>query len=579
MSGHLASGWRVLSVGLVLALLSPALACSIDLPDPRPPAPFTLCSTSTSCLPDRVCEAGFCVVASDKVEKVSIQVSPFSDADLPQEQFPAVQLAQNSPLPDLVLREPTQISGLVEVGGDNMGALRARLRFSRRQPSIAGRDLTFSVTADASNGYFLRVPPGYYDVSVAAQDRALPPLAIFGLPIASDTQLPIVFDPTERYATITGQAVFVDAAFEAPDVVQEPVMGARVRAIDRDLNTVSTIGVSDESGSFTILVRRDVVRYDLVLSPPQVSEDQTLPTTVFTGLELVGDDVNIGVRSFGRLFTNGRGVQGQIRASNGARIVDGEQNIDGAELIFRAVLGDTSTPNISTQFVTSVTADEQGRYDVSLQPGTYTVLVTPPVSSEFAITEFAGIKVTPPATVLDLGAFRLRMNDKTTIQGRILDPEGNRLRESSLVFIELLGVSGVRALIPEAARSGQRSLTLVTNPDGTFELPLDPGEYRIQAIPPDEAGVARSLPRTFRVRGVPLDLELCTTAPNVAYGRVFDNGGRALVEAKVELFRTEPETERGVWLLGAGRTNQEGFYRVLIPELCDEGESCESSCP
>lgn len=553
---------------LVLIALLGAAGCKLDLPEPRPPEPYTACVDDEECANGRACEAGYCVVRTRLVESLSIQVSPLADSELVAEQFVGVRIEQGSPLPDLVLKRPALLTGRVEVLNERPTPVRARMRLTRIQPTIEGHGLSFSATASATDGYFLRVPAGYYDITVLPDDRALPPLTIGALPIVGDTEPPFFFDPSDAYSTVRGQIVFIDATSGRQVVVPD----AQVRAVDRNQRAASNIAVSDADGFFALTVRQDVSDYDLIIAP----SDQTpfLPRSVVAGLRIVGDDVDVGVQSLGTLLRRGRSIQGQLLSPNGRPVTS--TSLQGTQLIFQANLSDPETPSITTTFFASAIADAEGNFALPLQPGVYTVLVTPPVDSSFAAAEYTGLEVTAPGTVVDPDTWRLRLRRKSLLAGQVLTPAGRPLSGRTLVSVELLDLSQNRD-IEVGLRTAQRATSVVTGDDGSFELEVDPGEYRVQATPQDETGVARTPPRTIRISATEdAFVELCTSRANVAYGQLLQPDGTPLPDAKVEAFRDSPT--RGVWILGSGRTDSEGLYRFLIPEICDGDPACEHDC-
>lgn len=561
------TSWRpVLAVALVA--LAGVTGCKLELPTPRPPEPYTACIDNDQCATGRACEAGYCVVRSRRVEPIALQVTPLADSELVSEQFVGVQLEQGSPLPDLVLKRPTLLTGQVEVFNATPTPIRARLRLNRVQPTIPGHNLSFSSTATATDGYFLRVPAGYYDITVLPDDRGLPPLSISGLPVVGDTEPPIRFEPAEAYSTVEGQVIFVDAANER----QVPVADAQVRAFDSNQRAASTIGITDAEGRFSLTVRPEVSDYDLIVAPSESTP--FLPRLVVSGLRIVGDNVNVGVQSLGRLLRRGRWIQGQVVGGDGRAVTS--ISLQGTQLIFQANLSDPDNPSIQSTFFTSALTDATGNFALALQPGAYTVRVTPPVASSFAAAEYAKLEVLAPGTVIDPETWRLRLKRKSVLAGQVLTPAGKALAGRTLVSVELLALSDNR-IITVGTRTAQGATSVVTDDGGSFELDVDPGEYRVQAIPQDETGVARTPPRRVRVTsGEDAFVELCTSRPNVAYGRVLQPDARPLTDAKVEAFRTT--SERGVWVLGSGRTDPDGIFRFLVPEICDNDELCEHDC-
>ncbi len=556
---------RPLTRRATLALtLTLAAACTLDLPEPEPQRPISLCQTSDACPDPLRCEAGFCVVDTDIQEIVGVEVTPLEADGLGPEHFPAVTLRAGSPLPDLRLASPQQLQGSVRLDGTPPRNLAARLILTRRQPALPDRALRFDALATPSGGWFVRVPPGWYDINALPTDTSLPPQTVLGLPVQSDTLHNVIIPPLTEAITVRGQIIYLDQSFNR----DAPVPGARVEAVGPDQRVVSTTTTTADDGTFTLLLRPDVGAYALAVSPdPAITP--ALPRILVNDLQVLGASVELGTLSLGPTLPSGRRVEGRTLDING-------DPVPGVRVLAQSDLSNPSTPNITTRFSADAVSDDQGRFAFALQPGTYTVQAIPPIDSGSALTAAPEREVTPPGTLFDLDAWNLRLRPKTRVRGQIRTADAAApLPGRTRITLQNISLFGLNDGAPS---TGQRNTTAISDPSGAFEALVDPGEYILQATPPVESGWASSPPVRVQIRAtVTQEVNLCALHPSVAYGTLLDPDQRPLANAKIELFRLD--SPRGPWSLGSTRTTEDGTYRLLIPRLCDGDPACEAECP
>ena len=101
-------------------------------------------------------------------------------------------------------------------------------------------------------------------------------------------------------------------------------------------------------------------------------------------------------------------------------------------------------------------------------------------------------------------------------------------------------------------------------------MQIDHGRYIIEVDPPESSGYGKSIISTpTTISQETRELTLRVGRANVAYGMVQSPAKEPLQGVQIEIFRTNAS---GSWRIGVGQTNQDGSYRILLPEIATSSQ-------
>jgi hypothetical protein len=510
-----------------------ATACSLELPPDAAAPGIAHCVSDADCLDGQVCEVGFCVVETSNRELVALQLTPPNNTELLVEQFPMVELEQGSQMPDLQILRPVLLTGTVgEVTADGRNLVAAKLLLRRVGPSIEGHDLRFQTEATRDMGFSVRLPHGEYDITVLPARSDLPPKIVRGVPVSVDVQYDIDFADASEYTQVTGRVVGTDTTGESI-----PLGGVRVVALDGADLAVSTFAETLEDGVFQIVIPSHHTQVNLVMTPTDGAP--LVPRVVVEGIELIGNEVDLGDQSVGPQSLVGR-VRGVVSSGDGVGIPD-------VRLVFEGEVG---------LGVVSVTAETglDGSFTVALPGGEYDLVVVPGVSTGESRTELKDVVV--DGSEVDLGVIKVLR--KPVVSGALVSPSGDPIPFAQVEFrAESMNSRATVAAVPV--------LSTPTAEDGRFSLQVDPGVYDVVAVPGEGSGWAQTTLAGVEVGYDGGDIDLVASAPNLAYGVVLSPDGVGVGGVLVEIFRTSDDGE--LELVGSGNTDESGNYTVLVPAI------------
>jgi hypothetical protein len=507
----------------------------LELPDPTSASPLATCGGFSDCAQGEVCEVGFCVVEDAPARRVALLLTPPSGSSLLPNLFVPVEVRQGAPLPDLEVQRPKLLVGEVRVEGES-APINARVVLLQRRDEVGERALRYEAQGSRDGGYSLQLPAGVYDIQILPDREDLPPQRLTGFPIQGDTRHDFVLESPARSTQIEGRVVV-----RLPGVGESiPADEVRVLAVDDGELQVSTEVETQADGRFSLAVRSDVRRLSLLLTPQ--GPDDALPRVRVADLQPTGSRILLGDLSLGELRPAGREVVGEVRDLDG-------QPVEGASVRISSQQLDGAPEGASLSRV--VTAGPQGRFSARLADGVYTVLVTPPDASRHALSERDAWVVSS-----DTGTEVFLVDRRMRLPGRVLHPSrGVGVAEVSVV-LRARKIFGVRDL------GAGRTYRLTSDAQGAFEAWVEPGEYDIDLTPPQDAGASRATLQGVSIGLDAPELALTLARSNVAYGTVVGPQGEQLPDVQVEVFSLDEDPPR---LLGAGTTNQDGAYRVLVP--------------
>jgi hypothetical protein len=126
--------------------------------------------------------------------------------------------------------------------------------------------------------------------------------------------------------------------------------------------------------------------------------------------------------------------------------------------------------------------------------------------------------------------------------------------------------------LPDRLVTGRAGIATPTDASGTFRLIADPGRYRVEIVPPLDAGLPRTF-ATFELKGSgttnsPEALAPVYVAPPLhLFGTVSRRSGATpITGAAVQFFALDSTRTRAV-LIGGALTDANGAYHAVVADL------------
>ena len=564
----------------LLGLLLTLAGCA-DFGDAEPGV-VNECTSDDACAASAQCDddEGLCVAETSEPLEIAIEVIPPADlSGLPMPSWTTAPETLEGPLErDLQQPPHVDIVGQLRWRGERVPA---EILFTREtldgRPDARVRVSTLpevQTIAEMEADFVARLGPGRsYQVEVRPSSEAmpgtdtpwlrqLPPLRVAQVETPSVTtaedgatsfvwpvELSYPEDLTpecggERFAgcTLSGSVVDLVECDEVPEA------GLQVRAVEVETGlTVSSTGLTDEEGRFSIVTSPNAGRYVLRVGG---GEDGLSPTISVDPAFLFGGELRIRVPRTERVV-----YQGRVESADGRGI--------GATLTFTAndVIEDSGLGGSFSATVESRSeGSDIGAFEVTLLAGTYEVVITPAEPGLAVIAE--ELRLTPTASGEPVRGQLFTLPERARFGGTVTTSGGERVPNVSVEAVAL-GVAEGDEVSPAAVYN--RSSETVTDETGLFDLRLDLGRYDVFLKPPAESRYAwvvvpdravGSLDATFA------DVfELAAPVP--VRGVVRSSGGAPLEGAEVRVYGRASAEERFVEL-GRARSDETGSYLLLV---------------
>ena len=234
-------------------------------------------------------------------------------------------------------------------------------------------------------------------------------------------------------------------------------------------------------------------------------------------------------------------VEGEVRTASGAPA-------EGAVVAFRGLIG-AGVAEARTETV-------DGRFSVSLHPGSYSVAVVG------VSTGTAGLTVTTLDVAEDERDIVITLPERVAATFTVSSAAGSAVGLASVVLTRV----GDEAGVAEPALTAAQPVFLgSTDDDGRAAFAVDPGRYRIAIQPPRgvEAPAFSTL-ITVGEAGVVRDVEL--PASVIMAGTLQDPAGQAVVGAFVRIFSALTDELGRAIFLGEGLSADDGTFEVVVAE-------------
>jgi hypothetical protein len=511
---------------ILVSLLAHALAC-------LEPTVEATCVDDQACPGGTVCAFGLCVDPS-ALAAVDVEVEPVVASGLPAQAVFGVASDTGARV-DVTLAPAVSVrGGVVAVDDGGVGATvtavpERSIAGRRRQPSTTTADGPFTLAL---------VEGAAYRVQALPTERDLPPILPDDVFVAGVDDVPALVMSSTRGdggvvhpVTVRGQLV------AGIGVAAQPISELEVLLLDGDGRRVSSLGVTDIDGRFEVGLAE---RYPDVRFVARRSEQNALSPTLEFPLDLGPDAVvDLGVVSLGTSLGVVR-VEGEVRTTSGAPA-------EGAVVSFRGLIG-AGVAEARTETI-------DGRFSVSLHPGSYSVAVVG------AVAGTAGLVVTTLDVAQDERDLLITLPERVAANFTVSSAAGGAVGLASVVLTRVGDEDGVAEPVLAAA---QPVFLGSSDEDGRVAFAVDPGRYRIAIQPPRgvEAPTFSTL-ITVGEAGVDRDVEL--PASTIMAGTLRDGAGGAVVGAFVRVFSSLTDELGRAIFLGEGLSGADGTFEVYVP--------------
>lgn len=572
------------SCGLIALLVASACASGPALSVP-------VCQTDADCFDGQLCFAEGC---GDPGKNIVVEVeggalnSQFArDVSLPNGSLGATQ--------NFDLGLPLSISG--EFQRERSAAANPTDRTFYTDPLVLkavgesqllpGIKRTFEARFDSTErgSFEMKLGAGAFSVTAVPADRTVPPLSnkVVVSPDGGTDFVTFVFPAVDSAPALTGQLIKkMDYSVLPP----EPVLiggayalsgGApptvELQLFDVESNALSQrFPIATTSGEFAITVSPEArSRSRLILVAAPRDPGVPIPTKRFVIEGQLTSAIALEYGDFGEPAD----VTGTVLDATGAPVAGAQVVIEGTVVgdgVFRSKIVET---------------DAEGAFRVTVlgskAEGSFRLSVVPPRGSRAAATQRPvtvrvrkGTLTSPPTASLLPSS--LSLDDRLVARGKVTRPGDGE---------PAVGVF-VRATLQQEQRSSTDELEAlpvepaeaVTDADGEFELPLDPGVWRFEYVPGEQLPISSRLVTIKQLiddttgRKLP-SVELAEVA--LSWGRTVSGtvtasmgplSNEAVPYSRLRFFRvTTVEGKPASILLGSTIADGRGSYQVVLPTV------------
>lgn len=533
----------IMGAAVLLAALSITGGCSpydsSELQDP------------SGCVDDNDCASGLCIVgvcldpSAENIGQVDIEVRPPQESEwLPQQVFGVTPGSEGRQIFQL---KPTAhfVGRLMSADG---APISARV-LAIPDAAITGRSLVRSVDTDPGTGAFSLsvVAQEQYRVTFSPLD---PQVATYTLaqpyasgPLAGEVELgDIRFPADSDLRQISGRVV----AGEGIGALGIPALEVRIFDGSR---RVSSVGITDDNGQFTVRLSSGEADGRPVTLEVRPSEDNALFPTVRLDDQRFDDDTIVPTIELGTAVTSPVPVSGRVVGPDSSVV-------PRATIYAKAQLG-------PGQLNVVATTDENGRYNLDLPPGEWTMAARAPSTNASAgLLMGRQVSVGGPEPALDLV-----VAPRVVTGGRVLNAVGDGVAEATLRLLRVGppggGASGTEVAQPET----EWSFLATSNASGRWQAVLDPGRYRVSVSPPAQSGEP-NYTRLVDIFTDPPDIDVELPPPAHLAGEMrAPDGSPVGAYGQIRVF-TPFVAEGGESLqLGSSETAENGTFGVVLPDL------------
>jgi hypothetical protein len=467
-----------LATALAFAAL-PAAGCNFH----RVERAMTACQSDGDCGTGFACMGGSCLASGVPPSSWAVELLPPSDSSSAPTQLASVSFL--GPTTELTAVPKVTVTGHLAAGSSLGGGSHVIATLASIIPGGADQQLEAEWLSQGSGSdpqFTLTVPGSAIGTTVTLDILPLPPRDQAQPPVTTQ----VILNGPDVDVAVSSDFVFVTGRLVS--ALGDPRTGFVARAFQGS-TLVSNIATLDTSGGFRLAIPRDRVT---AASAPAVtvdlepSDDTSTDPHFTTRALMVQGNLDIGTLMLPATAN-----------PNYFRFVVNDPNqlpVSGATVRVHTVLSNDATGTAS--YDRSGRTDASGRVDLALVPGPgsngmprpYDISVIPPVTSQLGVACQPQLPVTSGGTV-DMPSVvpQLQLPSKVTLAGTILSADGLPVAGAAIAATRT-AVDSSEACAATATPGPSSGTSLK---DGTFQLLVDPGTYRIDYDPPAGAPVPR----------------------------------------------------------------------------------------
>lgn len=480
LSGVFSKSARVVAwCSLALALLG---GCKLNA------VPTPSCVKDIDCNGGAACSNGTCIPRAAR-GTWAIEMLPSSDSSAAQTLLAAVNFS-NEKQNQLTADAKVTITGDLPEGEALIGDSHVIATFLTPIPGHA--DLQFQTDWLTSPGvgstppFSIAVPASTIGSNVTFVITPLPPRDLGQPPANIQGKL-----ATVNHLTIDHASWFVSGTLVTPDLKVGGGFVAHALSGGQIVSNTATVGVND--GQFRVEIPKQVaqaaaapsgqpITIEIVPSGSQYGTPRFTTPSITVTVDLTLPNLNLPAIGFATLFR--------------FKVAGPDQKpVSGALVRAHTVLA--SDESGSSDMVRDGITDMNGNVDLPLLPNSnggtqnYDVAVIPPSGSTLGISCVSGIAINggqnPGGAGTTPVAAQLSLATKTTLSGTVTSAEGGGVAGVAVAATRTAvdPTSNCPSSVVASSASG------ISKADGTFQLMVDPGTYRLDFDPPAGAAVPR----------------------------------------------------------------------------------------
>lgn len=529
------------------------------------------CASSDRC--DR--ELGRCVSPqADRPYPFVVQVVTDGDREeLVARTWNQPQILREAPdLGDLRVRDAVRIDGRV-IGSVGAPPLQAEVAFFPRRaaPYLSPTLSAFTHLEKGEHVFTAQLDPNTtYDVRVVplgrSDSRRYPPHPFVVSTETSDLTESLVYPQTVAFSGFLLEETPLPSG--TPSRLADFTVRLRERA---SMGFVSSVGRIDEDGRYELYVVPEVLadlsKYELVLDLLPGGQPW-LTTLAIDGERLRADapltipDVPERVRFAINPLTQSDTL---VPSAEFTFISDFQPPSDQAVRPQRDWCRLRASSNVSFRCSTQVTFAVNGEDELSLLPGYYEIFVSPNVdvrSANRVAAQRRTESILPQPDNLVQGPVTYELESSELYTGRVISP----LREPMpLVTVTAYALNLADKELGDVA-AYNRTSQAVSDAMGRYSLAVDVGSYDLIAAAPEGTGFSWYVAPNRQLTGENPTVSIPMTAPVVARGRVVDERGEPVFQARVEAFAiVEDQTGERALRIARTESSDAGTFALFLP--------------
>ncbi len=529
--------------------------------------------------------------------------------DLVVTEVPDLAIPFDGGFGDLIIQAPVHIGGRVHLGCqaatvarfagcDASAAVAATVSVSRPSRIPGGQpytDLSSSdPTAAVGDSFSLGVPrlaldDTPYTVTITPSDTM--PLATDGpTPAELAPPLTIEIDATDDKVgldVVLGQGSLRTVTGRIVDATGYGVAQVRVSALGRfdaarPLERVSTVGVTDAGGYYTIYIAEAALSIVDIVGHPADQPGLTLRLRDVEAQSATQAIADMHLPAAGKAISVTLPVVGHNGAGQSTPVA-------AAAIDVVTELDDPNHPAQLTTFEVGGSTDDKGNAALALIPASgttlreYHVRINPPPMSEFASVYDQRVEVGTGGGVV--GAIDLP--HRVAVTGSLVDADGNSAGGVTVTAQPALRLALTLDPATQSILSELQPPSATTADDGSYFVWVDPdlagtaASYDLDCVPAAGARTPRWTFHDILLQGPSVNIEMgAIQLPRGRHvrGRVVDESGKAVTGSEVRLFQVV--SDAGLCMVASlpadcvlpaalralDRSDQDGQVRLVVPD-------------